>query len=208
MKTLLKGFSFGLLLQIAVGPLCIYIIKTALASGFLAAFAGVLAVTLADALFVALALIGIGSLVNTDRAKIIMKITGGGVIILFGLAIFLSGFGISLIPAFSPKAGAAGGSVFLTALFLTLSSPLTIVFWAGVFGSRLAEDDSGLGQTVLFGLGAVLSTLIFLTVVSAVAGLFTSAMTPRAIQLLNWVAGLVLIWFGIRMLVKKQAKKD
>ncbi len=203
MKTVFKGFSFGLLLQIAVGPLCIFIIKTALASGFLTAFAGVVAVTLADALFVTLALIGIGSLVNTDRAKTIMKLVGGAVIILFGLAIFLSGFGINLIPAFSAGADAGGGSVFLTALVLTLSSPLTIVFWAGVFGARMADAEDGHGQSILFGLGAVLSTLIALTAVAAVAGLFSAAMTPLAIRILNWIAGLILIGFGIRMLTKK-----
>jgi len=202
MKTVLKGFSFGLLLQIAVGPLCIYLIKTALASGFLPAFSGVLAVTLADALFVALALLGIGGLIKTPRAKAILKITGGVVIVLFGLAIFLSGFGVNLIPAFSSQSH-SGSSVFVTALILTLSSPLTIVFWAGVFGTRLAEDNATLTSTILFGLGAVLSTLTFLTAVSAVAGLFAQLMTPSAIRILNWVAGLILIGFGLRMLLKK-----
>lgn len=208
MKTVFKGFSFGLLLQIAVGPLCIYIIKTALSSGFMAAFSGVLAVTLADAIFVALALLGIGGLVSSDRAKAVMRVLGGAVILLFGLAIFLSGFGVSLIPAFSADVGQSGASVFVTALVLTLSSPLTIVFWAGVFGTRLAEDDGSLLGTVLFGAGAVLSTLVSLTLVAAVAGLFARAMTPMAVRVLNWLAGLVLIGFGLKMLLQNKQKKD
>ncbi len=203
MKTILKGFSFGLLLQIAVGPLCIYIVKTSLSSGFLTAFSGVLAVTLADALFVTLALLGIGSLLNTNRAKTVMRIFGGVIIILFGLMILLSGFGISLIPAFTALDGQSEFSVFVTAFVLTLSSPLTLVFWAGVFATRLSEENSRSGETPLFGIGAVLSTLVSLTFAAAVAGLFARSMTPLAIQILNWLAGLILIAFGIRMLIRK-----
>ena len=203
MKTIVKGFGFGLLLQIAIGPLCIYLLQTALVSGFLPAFSGVLAVTLADALFVTLALIGVGKFMSSPRVKKMMKTIGGVIIVIFGFIIFLSALDVQLLPSLSGQTTQSSASVFLTALILTLSSPLTIVFWAGVFGVRMAEEDSSLSETILFGVGAVLSTLVFLTMVSAIAGLFTQVVTTHAIQVINWLAGLILIAFGVKTIFHK-----
>lgn len=51
MKTIIKGFRFGLLLQLAIGPVCLFIIKTAAESGVLTAEAGVMAVMIRRAWF-------------------------------------------------------------------------------------------------------------------------------------------------------------
>jgi len=202
-----KGFSFGLILQIAVGPVCVFIIKTALESGFLVAESAVLAVTLVDTVFVALAILGIGSLMKSEKTKLVLKIIGGIVILYYGLAVFLSGFDISIIPSFSAKGEAIKSSgAFLTALILTISSPLTIVFWAGVFGAKVTDGKSGYKNVILFGLGAVLSTLIFLSAVAIISSIFTPVMTPGMIKILNIVAGIVLFVFGIFMLAKKNPK--
>ena len=205
MKTILKGFGFGMVLQIAVGPLCIYIIKTALDSGFITAFTGVLAVTLADAFFVTLALVGVGKFLSAPHAKKMMKTIGGVIIIVFGFYLFLSGCDVHISFVTSQKGSSA--SVFITALLLTLSSPLTIVFWAGVFGSRLTDENNSFNGSILFGAGAVLSTLVFLTLVSAIAGVFFHIITTRAIQLINWIAGLFLIALGVQSIFHKQKKK-
>ncbi len=77
------------------------------------------------------------------------------------------------------------------------------MFWAGVFSQRAAEQAADWRGMALFGLGAVLSTSVFLSVVAALGGL-THAFQPHvAIQILNLLVGLVLIGFGIRTAVKK-----
>ena len=202
---ILKGFSFGMILQAAVGPLCVFVITTALNSGFWVAFYAVAAVTLVDALFVTLAILGIGALMKSERAKVIMKLFGGLVIIYYGIGILLSSFGIHIIPSFNTQNMVGeGAGVFLTAVIMTISNPLTIVFWAGVFGTRISSGDDSRKNVFLFGLGAVLSTLIFLSAVSFIFSLFNPIMTPEASKWLNIAAGAVLAGFGVFMLFRKQ----
>ena len=63
-----KGFRFGMFLQIAVGPICLFIFQTAVTSGFFAAEIGVLGVVLIDALFILAAIFGIGKILNKYRS--------------------------------------------------------------------------------------------------------------------------------------------
>ena len=134
-----------------------------------------------------------------------MKWVGGLVIIYYGIGILLSAFGISIIPSFSTQNMIGeGAGVFLTALIMTISNPLTIVFWAGVFSTRIASGKDSRRDVLLFGLGAVLSTLIFLSAVAFIFSLFNPIMTPEASKWLNVAAGAVLTGFGIFMLLKKQ----
>ncbi|MBE0601599.1 MAG: LysE family transporter, partial [Firmicutes bacterium] len=59
---IVKGLRFGMALQLAVGPLCFLTFQTAAERGFAAGLLVALAVTLADALFVALSGLGAAAL--------------------------------------------------------------------------------------------------------------------------------------------------
>ncbi|MDK2980397.1 MAG: hypothetical protein PWQ55_744 [Chloroflexota bacterium] len=201
---LVKGFRFGMLLQIAIGPVCLLILQTAIASGFAIAESGVLAVVLVDTLFIFAAIWGIGALFTRfPRARILLKVFGGLVLILFGLSSIAGLFGLTLIPGLDLSAqSAGGGSFFTTMLLLTLSNPLTILFWAGVFSTKLAEEDFQRNQVYAFGGGAVLSTAVFLSLVSLLGSWMNAYVPPTFISILNGLVGLVLIAFGLRTMFK------
>jgi len=59
-----KGFRFGMLLQLAVGPVCVLVLRTAAESGFWGGLQIVLSVALVDALFIALAAAGAAALLG------------------------------------------------------------------------------------------------------------------------------------------------
>jgi len=198
-----KGFRFGMLLQIAVGPVCLFIFQTAASSGFAAAETGVLGVAIADALFIAAAILGIGALISRyPKAEKFLKYFGAAVLLIFGTSIIAGVFGFSLVPSldFFQKQGA--GDVFIKALLLTLSSPLTILFWAGVFSSKISEENMLRRDMYFFGLGAVLSTLFFLTFVSILGRMVNSFLNPDLLSALNVVVGLMLTGFGVKTALK------
>jgi len=204
---LFKGFRLGMLLQIAVGPVCLFIFQTAAGSGFLPAEIGVLAVALSDALYIFAALLGIGALIEKRPGlKAALKYAGAVVLILFGLDLVVSTFWTGFLPAFSLSATAGAGSAFLRAALITLSCPLTILFWLGVFSQQATEQASSRSGMTLFGLGAVLSTLVFLTVVAALGGLTHTFLSETVIMILNLIVGLALIFFGIRTALKRDPK--
>jgi threonine/homoserine/homoserine lactone efflux protein len=199
-----RGFRFGILLQIAIGPVCLLILQTALTAGFTKAESGVWAVVLVDALFIFAAIWGMGVLFTRfPQTKTILKIFGGVVLMLFGLTSILGIFGITLLPALDLSARSTGGSFFLTMLLLTLSNPLTILFWAGVFSTKLAEENFQRGQVYAFGSGAVLSTAVFLSAVALLGSLANTHVSPVFIRGLNLGVGLVLILFGLRTILKR-----
>ena len=123
--------------------------------------------------------------------------------ILFGAANVLGVFGIALIPGLSLSTRIISRNFFMTMLVLTLSNPLTILFWAGVFSTKLAEENFQRGQVYAFGGGAVLSTAFFLSLVSLLGSLMNAHVPAIFIQALNFVVGLVLIGFGLRTMLKK-----
>lgn len=196
-----KGFKFGILLQLAVGPVCLFILKTASVSGFLPAMAGVAGVCLVDGLYIAAAILGLGALISKKpTVKKVMSIMGGVVLILFGLSNLLGAFGISLLPSLKLS---GGSGIFVSVILLTLSNPLTILFWAGVFASRITQDNLSKEDMWRFGLGALVTTPVFLTFSAAVGtgiGLF---LPETIILILNALVGCALIYFGTRTLFKK-----
>lgn len=201
---LIKGFKFGMLLQIAVGPVCLFIFGTSVENGFWQAMQGVAAVTLVDSLFIIGAILGMAAILEKkEGAKTFFKYFGASILILFGLQTLLGVFGLSILPDINLFRSVSSGSAFPKVLLLTLSNPLTIMFWAGVFSSKIVEDGLGRKEMYLFGVGAVLSTLLFMTFVSAlgsVAGIF---IPEAAMSVLNGLVGLILIGFGLRTVYRK-----
>ena len=52
---ILKGLRFGMILQLAIGPMCIFIFQTSIAHGFFAGEMGVLGTAIVDSLEIILA---------------------------------------------------------------------------------------------------------------------------------------------------------
>lgn len=194
-----KGFRFGMFLQIAVGPICLFIFQTAATSGFVAAEVGILGVVIVDFLFILAAMFGIGAILNKyKKAKQMIHYFGAVVLIVFGLSNIVGFFDVSLMPSLEQGTG----SVFWKTVVLTVSNPLTILFWAGVFSTKIVEENITQQDLYSFGLGAVLSTLFFLTMISILGSFLTIFLAPFILKVLNLIVGLVLVGFGIKTLMK------
>lgn len=201
---ILKGLRFGMLLQIAVGPVCLFIFQTAVTSGFFVALTGVVGIAIIDALYILAAIYGIGALLNRyEKAKRIIKYLGALVLIIFGLSNLLGIFGVSMLPSLNFLSTQSTESVFFKVLILTLSNPLTMLFWVGVFSTKVSEEDMDLKDMYFFGFGAVMSTIIFLTIISVVGNFVNNLLDPFLLSLLNCIVGLVLIGFGVKTAIKK-----
>lgn len=203
LKMLFKGFKFGMLLQFAIGPVCIFIFQMASLKGFYIAETGVFGVALMDGLFIIVAILGIASIIDRKNIRVCLKIFGAAILFVFGSSTVLSQFDISFLPSLSIQNISNSNNVFTRAILLTTSNPLTIIFWTGVFSTKVAEENMNRKDIYLFGFGSLLSTIFFLTVI-ALVGSFAKAFFPtNVIQILNTIVGCLLIYFSIRMIIKK-----
>ena len=200
---LYKGFKFGMLLQLAIGPVCIFIFQMASLKGFYNAEIGVLGVVLVDGIFIIVAILGIASIIDRKNIRACLKIFGSTILFVFGFNTLLSQFNIGLLPSLGINYISNPNNVFTHAIILTTSNPLTIIFWAGVFSTKVVEENVKRKEIYLFGLGALLSTIVFLTLIALVGSFAKAFFSPNVIQILNTVVGFLLIYFSIRMFLKK-----
>ena len=200
-----QGLRFGMLLQIAIGPVCLLVINTSIAAGFWATLPLVLAVALADAIYIALSLFGLSVVMRKPTVQRWSKTIGGLVLILFGADVTMSAMGYPLLPAFSLFGQASVDQLFWKGLLLTLSNPMSILFWSGALSARVAQRQWQLWQLRWFSIGCVLATLCFLCLVAGLGSVLMSWLGNIMITVLNMVVGIVLLGFGIRLLLHGKA---
>ena len=204
MKPLIDGMLTGLFLQLALGPVFFYILGITADSNFINSLFAILAVTLADYLFIVLSLIGMGTgtFLQKDKIKTIFGILSSIILMLFGLMIFHKGF------IFINNVDQIGSMVwtpfksFTSCFILTISSPLTLVFWGSIFSAKAIEKNYIKNQLFIFGIGAGASTFLFLSFTMMILSLFKSSIPNMIIQILNCIVGLVLIYYGITRTIK------
>jgi len=200
-----RGFKLGMLLQLMVGPISLLVFKTAGAGGLRPAFAVVLAVTLADAAFIAAAGAGTVYFLSRPGVQETFRIISCVVLVLFGIHTVLSVFGLPLLPEIRMFSGAQAGNAFLQGIVLSVSNPLTVLFWNSLFAAESARHRMTRRHMFLFGAGCVLSTVVFLSFVAAVGNLSGRYLPETVTGALNIVIGLALIGYGIALLAKRKA---
>lgn len=205
-KRYFDGLKFGMLLQLAIGPMCLMVFNTAKNVSFIVAMSLVLAIALVDAFYIVLAGLGVSKLLDNKKTKVIFKILGSLVLIIFGLNIILNVYNINIIPGLNLKPSSA--NIFIQGLVLTLSNPMTIVFWGSVLTTKIIDDRLKKKELMVFSIGLVSSTLFFLTFI-AILGTILSNFIPETISsILNVIVGLLIIFWGIKMLLKKEKVKN
>jgi threonine/homoserine/homoserine lactone efflux protein len=197
MTPLLNGMLTGLFLQLALGPVFFYILGITMAGSYMNSLSGILAVTLADYIYIVLSLIGIGKLLQEDKIKKIFGIISSIILILFGLMMLYNGLVFINDPGQAGSIEWTPARSFTSCFVLTMSSPLTIVFWSSVFSAKALEKNYEKKQLVIFGIGTGLSTFLFLSFSMMILSLLKSNIPGLMAQVLNCIVGFVLIYYGI-----------
>lgn len=203
---LCEGLRFGMLLQLSVGPVCLLVFQTACSGGLASALLLILAVALVDALYIFLAVAGVSAALNSGKGTRMIRLFGGLILILFGVNVICGSLGVSLLPRISLFSGTRPSNLFFQGILLTASNPLTIVFWGGVFSSRVAESASDRAGLFPFGCGCVLATVLFLSGVAVLGRTFGTFLPPGILTVLNLCVGAAITGFGLKMMVPERVR--
>ena len=211
-SALVNGLATGMILQLAIGPIFLYVAGLTTYHSTAHGFAAVAAVSLVDYLFILLAIMGVGKLLERESVKKIMGLGSAIVLIVFGYFMFrdaIANFSASL----TMNQGSTGlVNSFTKAFILTASSPLTIIFWTGIFTARSIEKGFNRKQLWLFGIAAGSTTPLFLGGTVLAFSAMRNAISFGFAPWLNLGVGLILISYGfvrlIQLLRSRNTKMD
>jgi len=206
-RVALKGLTTGLILQIAIGPIFFLIVNITLQKTLLNGLSAVVAVTIVDYLYIALAIAGIGKLLEKESVKTVLGVISSIVLIIFGSYIIVKSLSLVTMNVKIDSNFSDISASFISAFILTISSPLTIVFWTSIFTARAIEYSLSKKELFVFGLSAGIATPVFLSISIVLVTLLKSSISPLVVQLGNRAVGLLLIVYGITRLIKNVKPK-
>lgn len=197
---LLNGIVTGLFLQLAIGPVFFYVVNLALQKTLWNGLAGVMGVTFVDYLYIMLAILGVGKLLEGKKARHFFKLISSIILIVFGAMII---HGIVKGRATVDTIGFADlWSSFSSVALLTLSNPMTIVFFVGLFAAKAVDHGYAKKELFFFGLGAGLATFLFMGCAVLLFSAIKSSVPIWLIQSMNLVVGLLLVGYGCWEFIK------
>lgn len=190
-----RTFVIGIAVAAPVGAMGVLCIQRTLAHGWRAGSATGLGIATADAIYGSLAAFGIavvtGALVAWQPA---LRIAGG-------LALVWLGYRAVVAPptheaAVVRESGSGLSGLYVSAVGLTLTNPMTIMAFAAVFASAgLSTATSGAAAVAT--LGVLTGSLTWwIALVTVVAGL-RHAVSDGAVRAVNRVSGVAVAAFGV-----------
>lgn len=198
---ILAGLALGLSLAVSVGPVIFAIIKHSINNGFKAGISFVLGVSFCDILYVLVGNLASSFIGNLEAYQDYIGIGGGGLLIAMGVyGLLFKKVKISTgdeKPETFKTHHYAG--IWLTGFLMNALNPGVIIFWLTVCVGAGATSRSH--RIIMFGvcLAFVLATDVLKVVV---ADKIRHKLTLKTVELLNKIAGISMIVFGMVLLYK------
>ena len=194
-----RGLAIGFAIAAPVGAIGLLCIRRTLADGRLVGFVSGLGAATADALYGAVAALGLTAISSAIIAhQSAVRLVGGIFLCYLGARTALSH------PALEPSPGAAHGlaAAFGSTLALTLTNPTTILSFAAVFaGLGLGTTAGDRGSAVLMVCGVFFGSALWWLLLSGAVGLFRRALTLERLRWVNRLSGALLTGFGVLSLL-------
>ena len=191
-----RGFLLGFAVAAPVGPIGVLVIRRTLAVGPRAGFVSGLGAATADAAYGCVAVLGLAAASHILVAHAGLLRIGGG--------LFLGWFGLRTLLARPVAGGEAGGpgpplwTAYGSTLLLTVTNPMTILSFAAAFaGLGLASGVTGPGAGLSLVAAVFLGSMLWWALLSGTVGLLRGALGTAALRTVNWVAGILLVGFGL-----------
>jgi len=192
---LIKGLIIGISIAAPVGPIGILCIRRTLAQGRIIGFFSGLGAATADALYGAIAGFGLTFLSNfLIGQQMWLRLIGGGLLCLIGVKTFLS----EPVEQRASLEGNSLWSAYLSTFFLTVTNPMTILFFAAVFaGLGVGNASDHYVSAGILVLGVFIGSASWWLILSGFTGLLRGMLNSKRLQWLNRISGLIIIGFGL-----------
>ena len=197
---LARGGAIGFLVAAAIGPIAMLCIRTTLERGRIAGIAAGMGVAVADTIYAAIGAYGIsfvGAALTSGESW--LKLVGGIVLIAFGIYLARKQPVNATEEREVPKSLVAD---FGMTLALTLTNPMTILSFAGLFAGVSGLRGFPLTEIPALLLGVFAGSAVWWVALAFVIGLIRHKISPTTMLWINRGSAAAIIGFGLYVLVE------
>lgn len=196
-NSFLTYMILGISLAAPIGPVNAAQLNRGIKKGFFHAWIFGFGALLADIFYMMLVYFGVIHFIDTSFMKTFLWIFGFFVLTYSGIESLLSIREININSDF--RGNTSRFSSFLSGFLMSISNPLTIMFWLGIYGSVLANtvSSSSLQQLLLYSAAIIFGILIWDFTMAAVSSSARKFLHSKIIILISILSSLFMIGFGI-----------
>ncbi len=194
----LKGVVVGLSMAVPVGPIGILCIRRTLLEGRLSGFVSALGLATADVVFGCIA--GFGLTFISDfliSQQFWLRLIGGFFLCAIGLKVLMTKF----IEREVPSRGKGLLSAYTSMFFLTLTYPMTILIFLGVFaGLGIGSARGNYLSIAALVLGVFTGSMLWWGILSTFIGSLRDKFSTQHWRWVNKISGGLVAGFGLAVL--------
>jgi threonine/homoserine/homoserine lactone efflux protein len=194
-----KGLLAGFIICVPFGPIGLLCVMRTLTDGKLAGIASVLGASVMDAIYCAIAGLGVSYISNfLNKESMVLRLAGGLLLIAMGIKIFFTH------P--TEKAPEAKGhgllASFGSSFFLMVTNPMAIVTFTATFSALgIGGWEDAYNATAILVAGVFVGSALWAPILVAGVGFFNPQLTLNQLKLANRTAGAILFGFGIAAII-------
>lgn len=186
MEVLWRGIAMGFMIAVPVGPIGLLCIRRTLAHGWRAGFASGLGAATADTLYGFLAAAGLTFLTTLQRPAAIL----GGFLLLY-----MAWQTATSIP--TQQANVRHSNMYLSTLALTITNPMTIIVFLGMFSSFSGVNALDTTAAILLVIGVGIGSTIWWLMLAHITARLGRDISPNGMRWINRISGVLIGAFGV-----------
>jgi L-lysine exporter family protein LysE/ArgO len=196
MNVFLSYIILGLSLAAPIGPINAAQIDKGIKHGFMHSWLIGVGAVLADGVYMLIVYFGVVHFLETPFMKTFLWLFGCFVLIYTGIETLLSANKVNIEGNRKEEPLIKS---FLSGFFMSISNPLTILFWLGIYGSVLAKTAATYetSQLILYSSAIFIGLLIWDITMAGISSNFRKYLTSHLLVGISLMSGISLIGFGI-----------
>ncbi|MCX7859242.1 MAG: LysE family translocator [Chloroflexus sp.] len=196
----IRGVLFGVAIAAPVGPIGLLCIRRTITDGRVAGFISGLGVATADALYSAIAALGLQA-ISAFLLGIspILRIVGGVAMLWIGITIIVARPQAIVAQPVQTSHGLFGA--YLSTLLLTLTHPVTILIFTVIFPGLGLSAGASVWDSLALVAGISFGSALWWAILSGGVSLVRGRVTPPMLRVINLVSGVIIGGFGVAALV-------
>lgn len=192
---LIKGCIIGFSIAMPVGPIGLLCIRNSLAKGMMYGLMSGLGAACADTVFGALGGFGISAIgIFLEKYHLVLEFAGALFLLYLGFSTFLE----KTIKSSANESSGSYWRVFFSTFILTLTNPMTVLSFAGIYaGLGVGTISADILTPIIITLGVFIGSSLWWLMLSAGSSCFREKMNEASRVWLNKVSGTIIMIFGL-----------